>query len=193
MCDPVTGVVTTMSIIGWTSVAVAASTINTQQNAADAQEQTNNTNAANMLTSRSQNANQINLGRGQANDAAGQKIAANNQAMREAQAATIARAGPSGLSVDAILSDMGRKGATYNQSVNENLDRTNMQLDNQLANVNSQTATGFNQMKTPAPVDYLGQGLRIGSAYTTYDAANPSTKMITEDSAGFVGPRNPNL
>lgn len=186
MCEPTT-------IMLAISAASAVSSINMQQNAADAQAKTNLANAANLITARTQNANQVNLGRVQANDAAGQKINANNQTMREAQATAIARAGPSGLSVDSLLADMGRKGATYNQSVNENLDRTNLQLDNQLANVNSQTSTGFNTMKTPAPVDYLGQALKIGSAYVAYDAANPSSKpMITEDSPGFVGPHGQN-
>lgn len=143
-----------------------------QVNAQHAQEGYNARQAQNLMDARGQNANQINLERSQATDAAGQRINANNQELREAQSTTIARAGPSGLSVDALLSDMGRKGATYDQSVTSNLDRTNMQLDSQLTNVNNQTSSAFNQMKTPASPDYLGTALKIGQ---TYQAANKTS------------------
>lgn len=163
MCEP-----TTMMML---SIASTAAGVMTQQNAADSQAASNAQQAANLRTAQAQNYNQINLERQQSSDAAGQKIGANNMAQREAQATAIARAGPSGLSVDNLLANMGAKGAAYNQSVNENLDRTNMQLDNQLQNVNNQTASAFNAMKTPDPVDYLGSALKIGTAYQTYKAS----------------------
>lgn len=163
MCEP-----TTMLML---SIASTAAGVMGQQNAANSQAESNARQAQNLLLARAQNANQVNLERQQSSDASGQKINANNMAQREAQSTAIARAGPSGLSVDALIADMGRKGATYNQSVNENLDRTNMQLDNQLQNVNNQTSSAFNAMKTPDPVDYLGSALKIGTAYQTYKAS----------------------
>ena len=168
MCDPVSRMTAASAVMGLMG----------QQNAADSQSQSNQRQADNLLLPRGQNANQINLERSQASDAAGQKLNANNLSLREAQATTVARAGPSGLSVDALLADMGRKGATYDQSVNANLDRTNLALDSQLTNLNSQTSSGFNQMKTAAPVDYLGTALRIGAdGYTAYQKANvPASK-----------------
>lgn len=150
-----TGVSTAASIAGLAGQASAASSMAAS----------NEAQARNLMLSRAQNANQINLERVQNTDAAGQKINANNMAMREAQATTVARAGPSGLSVDALLGDIARKGATYDQSVTANLDRTNLALDSQLTNVNTQTTSGFNQMKTPASPDYLGTALKIGKDY----------------------------
>lgn len=164
MCEP------TSIMLAISAVSAVSGVIN-QQNAADSQVASNQRQAQNLRNAQVQNYNQVNLSRQQSSDAAGQKIGANNMAQREAQATAIARAGPSGLSVDALLASMGAKGATYNQSVNENLDRTNLQLDNQLENVNNQTASAFNAMKTPDPVDYLGAGLKIGSAYQTYKAS----------------------
>ena len=160
MCEP-----TTLMLA--ISAASAGAGLLSQQAAADSQNESNQQQGRNLMLSRAQNANQINLERQQAGDAAGQKINANNMALREAQASTVARAGPSGLSLDALLGDMGRKGAGYNESVYANLDRTNMAVDNQLTNLNTQTSSGFNQMKTPAAPDYLGTALRIGSSYVS--------------------------
>jgi hypothetical protein len=154
------------------AVVSAVAGVAAQQNAADAQSAANKRQEASLLAARAANSDQVGLARVQAGDAAGQKINANNQSLREAQATTIARAGPSGLSVDALLADMGNKGATYNQSVNANLERTNLQLDSQLTNVNNSTSSAFNNMKTAAPVDYLGAGLKIGSAYGSYKSPN---------------------
>ena len=153
------------------SIASTVAGTITQSNAVDSQNASNATQAKNLKTTQAQNFNQINLERQQASDQAGQKISENNNSQREAQATTIARAGPSGLSVDNLLANMGSKGAGYNESVNENLDRTNMALDNQLENVNNQTASSMNQLKTPNQVDYLGSALKIGTAYQTYKAS----------------------
>lgn len=161
MCEP-----TTMAVL---SIVSAVSGVAQQQQAQNAQAESNQNNYNNALQARSENANQINLQRSQAGEAAGQKINDNNLAMRESQASMIARAGPAGLSLDNLLMDMGSKGANYNNSVNQNLDRTNLALDNQLQNVNNNASNTINQLKTPAPVDYLGAGLKIGSAYVNSD------------------------
>lgn len=150
------------------SAASSAAGLLGQQNAASYQAKMNQQQAQNLMLSRAQNANQIGLERQQATDQAGQKINQNNIMQRQAQSTAIAAAGPGGMSVDALIADMGRKGATYNQSVTENLDRTNLALDNQLQNVNTQTTNGFNQMKTPATPDYLGTALKIGNDYQKY-------------------------
>jgi hypothetical protein len=159
MCPPV--------MMAITAAATLAS-LKAQQDAADSQTQSNNTQYASALEARAENANQVTLGRDQARDQASQKQQENNLAQREAQATQVAQAGPSGLSVDALLADIGRKGGNYNQSVNANLDKTNMAFDNQLQNVNNQASTTINSLKTPAPVDYLGAALKIGEGYQTY-------------------------
>lgn len=154
MCDPMTALAVTSAVAGVVG----------QQQAAASQSASNANQYKNALEARTQNANQVNLERMQSSDAAGQKLNANSIAMREAQSSVVARAGPSGLSVDALLANLGTRGANYNQSVTENLDRTNMALDNQLQNVNNQAASTINNLKTPAPVDYLGAALKIGTA-----------------------------
>ena len=160
MCDPMTAL----------AIGSAVTGLIAQQSASDSQQASNRVQTANALTARSQNANQVGLARQQASDQASQKLNANNMSMREAQANVVARAGPSGLSVDNLLANLGNKGATYNQSVNENLDRTNMALDNQLQNVNNSATSTINGLKTPAPVDYLGAALKIGTAGYAYNA-----------------------
>lgn len=159
MCD----VVSAMMVIG-TAASLAA-----QQSAADAQTDSNNRQVANTRVAQVDNSNQITLQRSQQADAASGKINANNTAMREAQSAAVASAGPSGLSVDALLGNLGNKGANYNDSVNSNLDRVNLALDNQQVNVNRNAASEINGLKTPQTPDYLGAALKIGStAYGAY-------------------------
>ena len=159
------GVVSAGAMAGMTALSAGAGLLG-QKQMADSMAASNAAQARNLMQSRVQNANQVGLERMQSSELAGQKINENNLAARAAGATATAQAGPSGLSVDSLLADIGRKGATYNQSVSANLDRTNMSLDNQLENVNTATSSGFNQLKTPAPVDYLGTALKIGTAYS---------------------------
>ena len=172
MCDPVSA----MMVVG-TVASLAA-----QQSAADAQSASNSRQAANTRLAQVDNSNQITLQRGQQADAASQKINANNQAMREAQSSVVASAGPSGLSVDALLGNLGNKGANYNDSVNSNLDRVNQALDNQQTNVNRSAASEINSLKTPQTPDYLGAALKIGStaygAYTKGQSLNTQTNGV---------------
>lgn len=158
MCEPTTILAISSAVVG----------VMGQQAAADSQSASNQRQYEAALKARAQNANQVGLERQQSSDAAGQKINDNNIAQREAQAAVVARAGPSGLSVDNLLANLGTRGANYNQSVNENLDRTNMALDNQLQNVNNSAESTINGLKTPNPVDYLGAALKIGTAGYEY-------------------------
>ena len=161
MCDPASASYAMLAL----TAASTASQVAAQQSAADSQNTYNRVQTNNLLIARSQNANQVGLERQQAGEAASQKINENNQALRSAQSSVVAQGGPSGLSVDALLSDMATKGSGYNQSVTNNLQSTNLALDNQLQNVNNSAASAINQLKTPNPVDYLGAGLRIGSSY----------------------------
>lgn len=173
MCEPVTGTITMASIAAWGSAAATASSLVIAQQQADAQSDANRRQFANIQQAQEDNSNQITLQRNQQTDSASQQINANNTALREAQSTQVASAGPSGLSVDALLGDMGRKGATYDQSVTANLDRVNQSLDNQQLNVNRGAASSANQMKTPQQPDYLGSALKIGN--TAYGMYTPST------------------
>lgn len=158
MCEP-----TTLALL---SMASAGAGLVGQVSAAGAQADANQRQYDNAIQARSDNANQITLRRQQEGEAASQKTIENDSQARQAQATAMAMGGPSGLSVDALLGDMRRKQATYNQSVNENLDRTNFALDNQLTNVNRGTASDINSLKNPDMPDFLGAALRIGGTYT---------------------------
>lgn len=157
MCEPTT-------IMVGLSIASAAAGLASQQQAAKAQGKANAQQYQNSLVARADNANQVNLARGQEAESASQKINANNLAMREAQASALAKAGPGGFSMDAMLGSIAGLGAGYNDAVNQNLDRVNLSLDNQLVNVNRNTHNEIASLKRPAAPDYLGAALKIGSA-----------------------------
>lgn len=157
MCEPTT-------IITGLSAAAGLLGQNQQRVGVD---RANRVQAANARVAQVENANEVTLARGQEADQAAEKINANNMALREAQATTVAAGGPSGLSMDALLAAMGGKGASYNESVTANLDRVNMALDNQLVNVNRGAASTVNGLRAPAPVDYLGAALKVTK--TAYD------------------------
>lgn len=179
MCEPMTLL----------AIGSAAAGLYGQQQVADAQAASNDVQYGNALTARSENANQVTLRRGQEAEAAGEKINANNISMREAQATAIARAGPSGLSVDALLGDIGGKGAGYNQSVTANLDRVNLALDSQLTNVNTNAANTINGLKTPQAPDYLGTALKIGgAAYGAYTQPGTTKADPPFKTNPFAGP-----
>jgi hypothetical protein len=183
MCDPVT-------IMAGLSMASAAAGLVGQQQAAKAQERANAQQYQNSLTARAENANQVNLERAQAADGASQKINSNNLAMREAQASALAKAGPGGFSMDAMLGQIAGMGAGYNDSVNQNLDRTNLALDNQLENVNRRAHNEIASLKRPNTPDYLGAALKIGGAYnalpgSTKPALLDSTQIKMQPGGGY--------
>lgn len=172
MCEP-------MTIL---AIGSAVTGLIAQDQAASATRASNKVQTANALTARTANANQVGLARLQASDAAGQKINANNQTQRAAQSSVVASAGPTGLSVENLLANLGTRGANYNQSVNENLDRTNMALDNQYENVNNSATSTINALKAPVAVDYLGAALKIGTAAYGYNEKQAALK--TSEPAG---------
>ena len=188
MCEPVTGTITMASVAAYASAASAAASLVVAQQQADAQSAANQRQSDSSRQAQVDNTNQITLQRTQQTDAASQKINANNTAMREAQATAVAHAGPSGLSVDALIGDMGRKGATYNESVNENLVKVNQSLDNQQTNVNRNAASEINSLKTPNQPDYLGTALKIGTiAYGQSGAGSSSGSAGSSGSNSGAG------
>jgi uncharacterized protein HemX len=159
MCEPTTIMLAVSAVAGLVA----------QNQAAKGQDQYNKQQARNSAQAQRDNWEQINTRRSQEAEAAAEKIAENNTAMREAQATQIASAGPGGLSMDALLGHIAQKGASYNDSVNANYQRINQGLDSQLTNVNRNAASEVNSLKAPAKVDYLGAALKIGNAaYTGY-------------------------
>lgn len=173
MCEPAT------LAIAATSLAEAAATYGpiisavsavgglvTAQQASSAAGKANAQQAANSAQAQRDNWGQINLRRSEEATSAAEKIHENGIAMREAQATQVAQAGPHGLSMDAVLGHIAQKGASYDDSVRANYESINRGLDSQVTNVNRNAASEVNSLKTPAPVDYLGTGLRIVNTMT---------------------------
>jgi hypothetical protein len=104
----------------------------------------------------------------QERESAMQRIEENNLKGTAAQATArtaAGEAGISGLSVDALLSDLGTKQQRFNSSVGTNYDRTSQAIAIQRENVDTNAASQINQLKTPAMPDYFGAALRIGQAF----------------------------
>jgi len=153
----------------------AAAGVAQQKQQADYQEAVNEQQYKNTMAARAENINQVGLARQQHAESSAQKINEQNVARREAQAAVVAQGRLSGLSVDALLGDIERKGSSYNTSVHENFERVNMSLNNQLTNVNRGAAGEINSLRSPAKPDYLGAALKIGSAYAGYSSGARTT------------------
>lgn len=167
MCEPTT-------ILAIASVASTVASVNAQQQAAKAQEQSNQRQYDNSLRAMAANVNQTNAEHMQQREASIQKLEENNMAARAAKATATAAAGESGisgLSVDALLSDLSGKQGRYTSSVTTNYENAEMAINNQRENIGINAANQINSLKTPQSPDYLGAALRIGN--TAYDYYNP--------------------
>jgi hypothetical protein len=164
MCDPVTMTVLT--------VASSAASVYGQQQAANAQEAANQRQYENIMQARASNINQTNLMQQQERESAMQRQESNNLRARAAQSTATVSAGESGisgLSVDALLADLGTQQNRFNTSVDTNFDRSTQAIAIQRDNASINAASQINQLKTPQAPDYLGAALRIGTAVGDYD------------------------
>lgn len=179
MCDPVSA--------GLAIASIVASTY-AQKQQADAQESMNERTYQSQMTAYNANivkGNQdyanINATKQQEAEKASQKLIDNNAiARRDMAKATVAsgEAGVSGVSVDALLAELGGKAGAANSTVETNYLRTDRALEVDRENVYASgmnnwanTASAINSLKTPVQPDYIGAGLKIGSI--GYDMYNP--------------------
>lgn len=172
MCDP-------MTALAVASVVSTVASVNAQQNAADEQERANQRQYDNTLKAMAANVNQTNAEHMQQREAAIQKIEENNMSARAAQATAVTAAGESGISgmsVDALLSDLGAKQGRYNSSVTTNYENAEMAINNQRENIGINAASQINNLKTPQAPDYFGAALRIGT--TAYDYKYPRVSDV---------------
>lgn len=149
-----------------------------QMQAQSAQEEANQRQYENTMKARAANINQTNLMQQQEREAAVQKLDENNMAARAAKSTATASAGDngiSGLSVDALIADLGSKQKRFNSSVSANYDLASSGIANQRENVDINAASAINALKTPAMPDYFGAALRIGKS--VYDYQNPNSKI----------------
>lgn len=162
MCDPITAL----------TIATSAATVYGQQQAANAQEAANQRQYQNIMQARAANINQTNLMQQQEREGAMQKLEQNNLRGRAAQATATVSAGESGisgLSVDALLSDLGTQQNRFNTSVDTNFDRSTQAIAIQRDNASINAASQVNQLKTPQAPDYASAALRIGTALNDFD------------------------
>jgi hypothetical protein len=184
MCEPTTLVAAALAL----TTASTAATIYSQQQAADAQAATNQRQYENQMTAYKANLLQSNvdlanlnrLKQQEAEDTSAKKITANAETRRDMAKATVAagEAGVSGLSVDALLAELGGKGGTANTNIETNYLRKDMALEQDRANIYTsktnnwaQTASAINSLKTPVQPDYIGAGLRIAGAGVQYQTS----------------------
>lgn len=171
MCEPTT-------ILAIASVASTVASVSAQSQAASAQTAANQRQYENTMRARAANLNQTNLMQQQEREAGSQKLEQNNLAARAAESTATVSAGEngiSGLSVDALMSDLGTKQNRFNSSVVTNYDNSSMAIANQRENVDINAASQINSLKTPAMPDYFGAALRIGNAaYRGYKGMDQS-------------------
>lgn len=179
MCGPLAIPLVTLAI---TAVGTAASISQQQSQArstANAQNEFNRQQEKNALTARNQNLSALEAERAAALGDTREQINQNQIALRKAQATarvSAGEAGVSGLSVDALLRDLGGQAGYDNATATENYLRQNADINArrenaQIGAVNSVTSIRNPQIQAP---DYLGGALRIGqaglSAYSDYQA-----------------------
>jgi MarR-like DNA-binding transcriptional regulator SgrR of sgrS sRNA len=167
MCDPATA----MLVL---TAATTAMTVDQQQQQASAQEAANQRQYENSMKAMAANVNQTNAAHMQQREAAMQKLDENNMQARAAKSTAQVSAGEngiSGLSVDALLADLGNRQQRFNSSVTTNYENTEQAINNQRENIGIDAASQINSLKTPAMPDYAGAALRIGTA--AYDYYNP--------------------
>ena len=167
MCEPTT-------ILAIASVASTVASVSAQQEAASQQEQANQRQYENSMRAMAANVNQTNAEHMQQREGSIQKLEENNMSARAAKATATTAAGESGisgLSVDALLSDLSGKQGRYTNSVTTNYENAEMAINNQRENIGINAASQINSLKTPQAPDYVGAALRIGN--TAYDYYNP--------------------
>ena len=113
-------------------------------------------------------------------DAAAQKI---NQSFKNSrQAASTARvaageAGVAGISVDLLLDDVARQQGEFVASVEDNLDRTERQLERQIGGAEIRKNSRVNAIKAPS---FLSTALRIGGSGLEFFAARTARSNATK-------------
>lgn len=164
MCEPTTA-------LAIASIASTAATAYSQDRAAKIQTQANQTQYDNTMTAMRFNLANANVTKQQEAENASQKIIENNaQVRRDQSKATVAagEAGVSGLSVDALLAELGGAGGRANTNIRTQQERTDRAIEADKMNVWAGSASQINQLKTPQGADWLGAAVRIGTTVNDY-------------------------
>lgn len=163
MCTP-------LALMG---VGLAISTLSTgaslfaQSQQASAQADAAEVQQKNIITSRNANLANIENQRQQVEADAREQVNQNTIAGRAAMATARVSAGESGvsgLSVDALLRDLGGAVGRDNAAVSTNLGRQEQALNAQMTNTYISSNSQLNSIQTPTQPNYLGAALKIGQA-----------------------------
>ncbi len=153
------------------AVVSSAMAIENQQRVAKAQSDTNQKTYDSQMTAYNYNlANTNNQKITEASDAASRKFdntVRNQYDIARAKTAS-GESGISGLSVEALLSDLSSAGGKANVNTEVNYLRRDSALEVDKLNMWSGTANSINSLKIPTSPDYVSAGLDIADAGTTY-------------------------
>ena len=149
----------------------AAATVDNQQKVASAQSEANQKTYDSQMTAYNFNLAKANNQKiTEASDAASRKFdntVRNQYDIARAKTAS-GESGISGLSVEALLSDLSSAGGRANVNTDINYLRRDSALEVDKMNMWSGTANSINSLKIPTTPDYISAGLDIADAGTTY-------------------------
>ena len=167
MCEPTTIAMATLAI----AAASAAASVDAQNKSASAQSKANQQNYDAQMMAYNANQANANMMKTQEATATSQKIIENNaQGRRDMAKATVAagEAGVSGVSVDALLAELGGNAGRANANAEVNYLNRDRAIEMDRMNSWSGTASAINSLKTPVGADYIGAGLKIADAGLSY-------------------------
>ena len=149
----------------------AATTVDAQNKSAKAQTETNQRTYDDQMIAYNFNMANANAQKSiEANDAASRKFDTtirNQYDIARAKTAS-GESGISGLSVEALLADLSAAGGRANVNTEVNYLRRDNALEADKQNMWAGAANSINNLKTPSAPDYIGAGLKIGEAGTSY-------------------------
>ena len=160
MCEPTT-------MLTALSIASSAAGVYQQQQTMKAQERANQQNYDNQMQAYRYNQANSNFTRIQEAENLATTKVANSAAERRAQATATTRAGEggvSGLSVDALIAEIGARAGEDSSNAETNYLRRDRAIQADAYNNWANTASNINKMETPKAPDYLGAALKIGTA-----------------------------
>ena len=150
------------------SIASTAATVDAQNTSARVQSQINQQNYENQMTALRSNLANANLTKQQeAENLAAEKNKNNILSQRDMAKARVS-AGESnvtGLSVDALLQELGSSAGNANVNAEINYLRRDRSIETDKQNAWAGTATQIGNLKTPQGADYLGAAVKIGTTY----------------------------
>lgn len=155
------------------SLAQTGAGLAAEKRNADAQRRANAQRAENVREATVENYAALQARREEERAAAGQKIEENQrEALRARERARVAagEAGVSGLSVDALVRDLGGQEARFAGAVRQNFDAFSAQTEREMEQAERGARAELRSMPEPTPPDYLGAGVRAG--LTIFDAAS---------------------